>query len=364
MNARVLFANPVLLPGALMRRTLILALAFVGGVAVCDARAQSAAPPVELGLDVSAHINRGGLNYGPRLVVNFDDRNSLQFTASLQKLSPWYDAQMKTDWYLATYRRLVHAAGPVRVSTTLGGGLERTVIVTSPITFGDPPVTFPGSRGLELRPAFASGATIDFRLGNRVAMVLESSVVVTEVLSGRFAGGLVVPVGSYRSGPRRLASSVPWAGLDAGERAWVTTGDGREIDGEVVSRSAATLSLRTPTGIASFTADDVRAIDTTDPIRNGTVLGVKIGGIGALGLSIPLTLLFCALEDGCDAGEVLTINGVLIGMGAGVGAAMGALSDSLRERRVPLYRRVGSTGVMLTPIVGTHKLGGRAVIRW
>ena len=101
-----------------------------------------------------------------------------------------------------------------------------------------------------------------------------------------------------------------------------------------------------------------------NPIRNGTVLGVTIGSLAALGLSIPLTLLFCALEDGCDAGEVLTINGVMIGMGAGAGAAIGAMADSLRERRVPLYRRVGSTGVMLTPIVGTHRLGGRAVIRW
>jgi hypothetical protein len=41
-----------------MRRTLILTLAFVAGVAVCDASAQSAAPPVELGLDVSTHGSR------------------------------------------------------------------------------------------------------------------------------------------------------------------------------------------------------------------------------------------------------------------------------------------------------------------
>jgi hypothetical protein len=58
------------------------------------------------------------------------------------------------------------------------------------------------------------------------------------------------------------------------------------------------------------------------------------------------------------------INGVFIGIGAGVGASMGALADSLRERRVPVYRRGGSTSVMLTPIVGGHRLGGGAVIRW
>ena len=90
---------------------------------------------------------------------------------------------------------------------------------------------------------------------------------------------------------------------------------------------------------------------------------MKIGGLGSLALSVPVTLLYCALE-GCDGGDVLVINGAFIGMGAGVGAATGALADGLRERRVPLYRRTGSTGVTLAPIVGGQRLGGRAVIRW
>jgi hypothetical protein len=157
---------------------------------------------------------------------------------------------------------------------------------------------------------------------------------------------------------------VPWAELDAGERAWVTTADGREVDGEVVGRTAATLTLRTPTATVSFTADDVRAIDTTDPIRNGTVLGAKIGGLGAIAPAVLVTGLLCVLEDGCSASEVLGVNGLLIGMGLGIGAATGALADSLRERRVPLYRRGDSSRVMLTPVVGRHRLGGRAVIRW
>ncbi|HSL22693.1 MAG TPA: hypothetical protein VK886_14260 [Vicinamibacterales bacterium] len=348
-----------------MRLSMTVALAFVTGVAVCDASAQSAAPSVELGLDVSALLvaDPNGLHGGPRLVAHFNGRDALQFTASLQKLSPWDDARKKTDLYLAAYRRLVHAAGPVRVSATLGGGLERTVIVTPPVTFGNPPITFPSTRGAEVLPVFTTGAAIDVRVGSRAAIVLESSFILTDRLGGRLSTGLVVPVGSYP--PRdRLASSVPWAELDAGERAWVTTADGREADGEVVSRSAATLTLRTRTGIVSFTADDLRAIDTTDPIRNGTVLGAKIGGLGAIAPSVLITGLFCTLEDGCSVGEVLWVNAFLIGMGTGVGAATGALADSLRERRVPLYRRRGSTRVMLAPIVGGHRLGGGAVIRW
>jgi hypothetical protein len=342
-----------------------MAVACLAGVAVRDAGAQSAAAPVELGVDVAVtpFLNGSNLHWGPRLVVNVDGRNSVQFTASLQTLSPWDDAQIRTDVYLAAYRRLVHAAGPARVHAHLGGGLERIVIETAPLTFGDPAITFPGSRGVTVRPAVTTGGAIDVRVGRRAALVFESSLVVTEVLDVRVGAGLVVPVGSYASGPHRLASSVPWASLDAGERAWVTTGDGRQVDGEVIRRSADTLTLRTPAGVVSIADADVRAIDTTDPIGNGTVLGMKIGGLGSLALSVPVTLIYCAFER-CDSHDVLTINSAFIGIGAGVGAATGALADSLRERRVPLYRRRGSAGVTLTPFVGRQQVGGRAVITW
>jgi hypothetical protein len=350
-----------------MRRTLILALAFVAGVAVRDATAQSAAPPVELGLEASTTVipDGRGLQWGPRLVVNRNGRDAVQFTASFQKLSRLDDqAQSRTDSYLAAYRRLVRADGPVRIFATLGGGLERTVIVTSAITFGEPPVTFPASRGVEVLPVVTTGGAVEFRFGSRAAIVLESTVFVSGRIGGRFSGGLVVPIGAYPTRPGRLASPAPWAALDAGERAWVTTSDGREVNGEVVRQSAATLTLRTLSGMASFTADDVRAIDTTDPIRNGTVLGAKIGGFGAIAPSVFITYVACAFEEECGVREVLWVNGILVGMGVGIGAAMGALADSLRERRVPLYRRPDSTGVTLAPIVGRHRLGGGVVIRW
>src|SRR5687767_3890097 len=173
-----------------MRRSLLCALAFVVGAGVGDAGAQSPPPqpPVELGLDVSALLfpDIREPHWGPRLVVNFDGRNSLQITTSFQRLTPWDDAQRKTDVYLAALRRRVYAAGRIRVSATLGGGLERTVIVASSF-----------SRGLEVLPAFTTGAAIDYRLGRRAAVVFESSFVYTGLLGGRFSGGLVVPVGAY-----------------------------------------------------------------------------------------------------------------------------------------------------------------------
>ena len=349
-----------------MRQPLILAVVFLAGVAARDASAQSAAPPVELGLDVSTTLlpERPGLQWGPRLAINFDGHNAVQFTTSLQNLSPQNDFyQIETDLYLAAYRRLVHASGPVRVSATLGGGFERTVIVTPAQTFGNPQVTFPATRGVEVLPVFTTGAAVDFRLGRRAAIVLESSFLLSDTLGGRFSGGLVVPIGSYPHGPGKLSSSVPWAKLDPGERAWVTTGDGREVDGEVVDRSETRLILRTRTGTSTFTAGDVRAIDTTDPIRNGTAIGAGVGASAMVLPSVFATLVFCS-EENCGAGHVLWINGLLIGMGAGIGASAGALVDSLRARRVPLYRRGNAPSVSVAPIIGKDRLGGGAVIRW
>lgn len=348
-----------------MRRSSILALALIAVIGARDARAQSAVPPVEVGLDVAATPGNGSdFHRGPRLVVNVDGRNAVQFTASFQKLSPWDDAQIETDLYLAAYRRVVHAAGPVRVFAAIGGGLERTVIVAPAVTFGDPPITFPGSRGVHVRPAFTTGGAIDVRFWSRAAVVFESSIVLGDQLGARFSGGVVVALGPGPAPPGRLAPSVPWSALDSGDRAWLTTSDGREIDGEVVGRSATALTLRTPSGTTSFTADDVRAIDTTDPIRNGTVLGAAIGGLGAVFPAILASSLACVDREECDAGEVLSVGAIVIGIGTGIGAATGALADSLRERRVPLFRRASAASLTVAPIVSGQRLGGRAVIRW
>lgn len=349
-----------------MRKSLILAAVFIAGLGARDAHAQSAAPPVEVGLDVSGTIDpdRPALRFGPRLAINFDGQNALQLTASLQKpTTEYFSGQVKSDMFLGAYRRLVHTAGTVRVSAMLGGGFTRTVIATPAVTFGNPPVTFPATRGVFVRPAVTTGAAVDFRLGRHAAIVLESSVVLTDRLDGRLSAGLVVPIGSYGPGPARLASSVPWARLDPGERAWVTTIDGREIEGEVVDRSDARLTLRTSTGRSAFSIDDVRAIDTTDPIRNGTIIGTAIGAAGGAVPGIFATLVYCS-EEHCGVGEALWINSVFIGMGAGIGAATGALADSLRVRRTPLYRRGGSPTVSVAPIIGRRQLGGGAVIRW
>ena len=114
----------------------------VASLAARDAVAQTAAPRLELGLDATSLLDpdRSGLARGPRLVVNFDGRNALQVTTSFQALSPSEPfVSRENDLYLAAFKRVVHANGPLRVFTTLGGGLSRTVVAARETSFPGPP---------------------------------------------------------------------------------------------------------------------------------------------------------------------------------------------------------------------------------
>jgi hypothetical protein len=238
------------------------------------------------------------------------------------------------------------------------------VIFTPETVFpGVSPIVWPASTARLWEPAVTIGSGVDLRIGRHASVVLESSVIFTGQIVGRFSAGVVVPVGAYPTRPGVLAAAVPWRGLSEGDRAWVTRGGGQEVAGEVVRLSSTSLVLRTGAGVETFGPDDIAAIDTTDPIRNGTVRGAKIGAIGGAGQAVFVSLLLCAMEE-CDAQELVGVNATLVGIGTGVGAAIGALADSLRERREPLYRRRGAAAFTITPLLGKQALGVGGVIRW
>jgi hypothetical protein len=351
-----------------MIRFLRLGLVLLSALPAREAAAQSAAPPVELGFDASALAtnDRGGFGRGPRLIVNLDGRNAIELTASLQPLSlSGAMEKRETDRYLVAYKRVVHAAGRARVFATVGGGIERTVRSVPGFTGPGPsPVPFPPSTTREVLPTFTVGSGIDLRIGRRVAVVLASSFLLSDRFAGRLSGGLLVPLGAYPEPSDPLGASVPWAPLSEGDRAWVVTSDGREVTGEVVVRSAARLGIRTERGLASFAADEIRAIDATDRIGDGVVLGATIGGVGAVAPAVLVTYLICALEEECGVRDVLAVNALFVGMGIGIGAAVGALTDSLREGRAPLYRRDVASTFTVEPLLRKQGVGAAATIRW
>jgi hypothetical protein len=322
--------------------------------------AQAASPLVEAGIDLVGLLATGssGPGRGPRLVVHFDERDALQLQVTLQPLTADGPVERtETDRYLATFKRVVHQRGSTRVFTTLGGAIERCRIVVPAITFGNPPITIPESSLTETVPAFTLGSGVEFRLGTHVAVVLDAALVWSDVIGGQLAAGLLVPLRAYPARSEPLASSVPWSPVSEGTRVWVTTEDGQEVDGAIVAMSATRLDLRTAAGRVTFAPERVRAIDTTDPIRNGVVLGAKIGGFGAILPSVLISYLVCAFEEECSAGDLVGVNALFIGLGTGIGATVGALADSLRERRAPVYRRSSGSAFSVVPIAPARGRG-------
>ncbi len=77
-----------------------------------------------------------------------------------------------------------------------------------------------------------------------------------------------------------------------------------------------------------------------------------------------ITYVLRAFEEECRVGDVLLVSGFFVGVGASIGAATGAIVDSLRERRAPLYRRGGKTSITVAPLLRKGSVGIAAGIRW
>src|SRR5262249_44055366 len=128
----------------LMHRSLLLTLAFITGIGVTEVNAQSATPRVELGIDLSkiTDTDRGATRWGPRLIGNFSDRNSMEFSSTFQRRSECNGCGFESDLYLVNFRRLIHAEGTARVFATFGSGIERQVLVLPEYTYVLPEYTY------------------------------------------------------------------------------------------------------------------------------------------------------------------------------------------------------------------------------
>lgn len=160
------------------------------------------------------------------------------------------------------------------------------------------------------------------------------------------------------------AASQDVPALTGGTSVWVTTSDGDEHHGTVVAVSPAELVLRIDGMVRSIGIPDVRRIEGRDALGNGVRNGGLVGGAILGGVGLFLSYALCDIPDGClphDFGPIA----VLAGLGAGTGMAAGAIIDSAIEGRRLLYAS-SSTSVLLevTPTLGAHTVGARAVITW
>jgi hypothetical protein len=145
--------------------------------------------------------------------------------------------------------------------------------------------------------------------------------------------------------------------LKAGEAVWVTTRDGRQVNGRVQSSSTSELVVVYNSQMTPLRWTDIRAIDgnAPDSIVNGTAIGGAIGGLGGgIGSLLIMNLICSECENGEDA---KTIGFVSVGIGAGIGAFI----DSQRHGRKTLYR---SASLSIVPAMGRRQIGIGVVARW
>ena len=170
------------------------------------------------------------------------------------------------------------------------------------------------------------------------------------------------------------AQGVPSAGdpssrVEVGQRVWVTTLDGRHLDGSVESVTPQELVVRkeqpnfsrseagSKVTVTRLIWREVGAVDTTlhDPIWDGLVKGSLIG---SLSVGAGSALVQSGLCPGCGADGL----GEAFAIGAGIGAGVGALIDYSRRGRAQVYRAARSVSVV--PAAGPNTLALRGVVSW
>ena len=112
-----------------------------------------------------------------------------------------------------------------------------------------------------------------------------------------------------------------------GEKVVVTTTDGSQVTGRLLSLTPASLAIASRDGQRTVPTGQVTRVVVKDSIRNGLLIGTGVGaGIGLAG-GLAMNAI-CSNEGGACIGGAL----LLTGIGAAAGAAIGGGIDGLRHR--------------------------------
>ncbi len=160
----------------------------------------------------------------------------------------------------------------------------------------------------------------------------------------------------------------PSSRVQVGQRVWVTTLDGRHLDGNVESVTPEELVVRneqpnfsrseagSKVTVTRLIWREVGAVDTTlhDPIWDGLVKGSFIGSmsVGLGSVLVQSAICSCGVDR---LGEAFAI-------GAGIGAGVGALIDYSRRGRTQVYRAAPSVSVV--PAMDPKTLAVSGVVSW
>lgn len=154
------------------------------------------------------------------------------------------------------------------------------------------------------------------------------------------------------------SSAGPTSAVRVGQTVWVTTADGREVEGIIGSVSGSEIGVQTGQQVTSFRWTEVRLIQAPDSIVDGVVKGAIYGGLAG---AIPAAVFMGSYGE-CPCS---TSGGIVMGytaLGAGIGAVIGAAVDGNRIGRRQLYK--ASPTVALAPLLLPGRVAVTAAVRW
>lgn len=149
--------------------------------------------------------------------------------------------------------------------------------------------------------------------------------------------------------------------VPAGTTVYLTTRDGTEVKGKLVtvSGSSMNVSLR-DAATRDFSEADVARISAKDKLWNGLLIGAALGGFFAFMLNDASCIEPYASPD-CKK----VPRGAGVAITAGIGAALGTAFDALHHRRV--FRGTKSTrgaSLFIAPVVAPHVAAVRVSARF
>jgi hypothetical protein len=148
-----------------------------------------------------------------------------------------------------------------------------------------------------------------------------------------------------------------------GDTVRIVDSAGQKTQGKFESISESSLRIRVEGSVREFREPAIREVqrEFRDPIGNGAFKGALIGGGAGLAAGVVI-----ATGEACESGACAMQAVALAGaMGAGIGAASGALVDSLKHSYATIF--TGPTlnrGWSVSPILSRDSKGVRVTVRF
>jgi hypothetical protein len=323
-------------------------------------------PFVDVGVDLleTASSSASGVAWAPRVTLNPSADTAVAFRSAvvIDHDAPY--ERRATTIGAELHHRMGHA-GPVVIEGIAGAGFRHTRKFRpdyGPIAAPDGVRFGVVSDHADLYSATGVfGAGLVERLGSRAELRQDFRITGhSEGLDASVTVGVTVPIGRYPTRRAGQSMQVGSTRVRTGERIWVTTADGRTLEGQVGDVSPASIEVLQRSGSTTIGMTEVQRVMVPDGVSDGAVRGALAGGAGMGLFAGRYATAICECHD--NTAVVITM--AFAGLGAGSGALIGAIADSFHAGRRTIFDRTSGTNATIAPIVTRSQFGATAAFRW